>query len=146
MRIISSARAEQGITVFPNLGQQEIERLTKQAEFFVWENDLQVELEYRFCRKVSEGVFETVFFAEHQVDPTAAEPWRLTFGVKFMHQRTWGNEEGSQNYTMPNSYLYSPSPNDKGNFNGTDDFANLPGIYRFTINMNNKTTSFVKIK
>lgn len=95
---------------------------------------------------MSEGVFETVFFAEHQVDPTAAEPWRLTFGVKFMHQRTWGNEEGSQNYTMPNSYLYSPSPNDKGNFNGTDDFANLPGIYRFTINMNNKTTSFVKIK
>ncbi|HRZ96205.1 MAG TPA: DUF5016 domain-containing protein [Paludibacter sp.] len=103
-------------------------------------------LEYRFCRKVSEGVFETVFYANHEVDPAAAEPWRLTFGVKFMHQRTWGNEESSQNYAMPNSYLFSPSPNDKGNFNGTPDFANLPGIYRFTININNKTTSFVKIK
>jgi len=103
-------------------------------------------LEYRFCRKVSEGVFETVFYANHEVDPTAAEPWRLTFGVKFMHQRNWGNEESSQNYAMPNSYLYSPSPNDKGNFNGTAEFANLPGIYRFTIDINNKTTSFVKIK
>ena len=103
-------------------------------------------LEYHFCRKVTEGVFVAVFYANHEVDPTAAEPWRLTFGVKFMHQRTWGDEEGSQNYAMPNSYLYSPSPNDKGNFNGTPDFANLPGIYRFTININNKTTSFVKIK
>ncbi len=103
-------------------------------------------LEYHFCRKVTEGVFEAVFYANHEVDPTAAEPWRLTFGVKFMHQRTWGDEESSQNYAMPNSYLYSPSPNDKGNFNGTPDFANLPGIYRFTININNKTTSFVKIK
>lgn len=103
-------------------------------------------LEYKFCRKVSEGVFEAVFYASHEIDPTVAEPWRLTFGVKFMHQRTWGNEESSQNYAMPNSYLYSPSPNDKGNFNGTPDFANLPGIYRFTININNKTTSFVKIK
>jgi hypothetical protein len=63
-----------------------------------------------------------------------------------MHQRNWGNEESSQNYAMPNSYLYSPSPNDKGNFNGTAEFANLPGIYRFTIDINNKTTSFVKIK
>lgn len=102
-------------------------------------------LEYKFCRKVSEGIYEAVFYANHEVDPNAAEPWRLTFGVKFMHQRTWGNEESSQNYAMPNSYLYSPSPNDKGNFNATADFANLPGIYRFTININNKTTSFVKI-
>ncbi len=103
-------------------------------------------LEYHFCRTVSPGVYEAVFYADHEIDPSAAEPWRLTFGVKFMHQRTWGDEEGSQNYAMPNSYLYSPSPNDKGNFNGTDDFANLPGIYRFTINTNDKTTSFVKIK
>lgn len=102
-------------------------------------------LEYQFCRKVSEGVYEAVFFAEHEIVPTAEEPWRLTFSLKFMHQRGWGNEEGSQNYAMPNSYLYSPSPNDTGNFSATADFANLPGIYRFTINVNTKTTSFVKI-
>lgn len=103
-------------------------------------------LEYHFCRKVSEGIFESVFYALHEVDATAAEPWRLTFGVKFMQQRGWGNEISSQDYAMPNSYLYSPSPNDKGNFNGTADFAGLPGIYRFTLNVNTKTTSFVKIK
>lgn len=103
-------------------------------------------LEYQFCRKVSDGIYEAVFFAEHTIDPTANEPWRLTFSLKFMHQRGWGNEEGSQNYAMPNSYLYSPSPNDTGNFSATADFANLPGIYRFTINVNTKTTTFVKIR
>lgn len=103
-------------------------------------------LEYHFCRKVSDGVFESVFYALHEVDATADEAWRLTFGVKFMQQRGWGGEISSQDYAMPNSYLYSPSPNDKGNFNGTPDFAGLPGIYRFTIDTNAKTTSFVKIK
>jgi hypothetical protein len=103
-------------------------------------------LEYHFCRKVSEGIYESVFYALHEVDPTAQEAWRLTFGVKFMQQRGWGNEISSQDYAMPNSYLYSPSPNDKGNFNATADFANMPGIYRFTINTITKTTTFVKIR
>ena len=104
-------------------------------------------LEYHFCRKVSEGVFESVFYAEHEIEPTAAEPWRLTFGVKFMHQRGWGGEESSQNYQLPaNGYLFSPSPNDKGNFAGTPEFKNLPGIYRFVLDINNKVSTFEKIK
>ncbi len=104
-------------------------------------------LEYRFCRKVSEGVFEAVFYANHELDDTAKEPWRLTFGVKFMHERGWGGEESSDNYVLPsNGYLFSPSPNDKGNFNGTPEFGNLPGIYRFTLNVNTKISTFVKIK
>lgn len=104
-------------------------------------------LEYHFCRKVSDDVFEAVFYALHEVDATAEEPWRLTFGVKFMHQKGWGAEENSENYAKPaNGYLYSPSPKDTGNFNATDDFKDLPGIYRFTINIKDKTTTFVKIK
>lgn len=104
-------------------------------------------LEYQFCRKISEGVFESVFYAEHEIEPTAAEPWRLTFGVKFMQQRGWGGEEGSQNYQLPaNGYLMSPSPNDKGNFAGTPDFNNLPGIYRFRLDINKKISTFEKIK
>jgi hypothetical protein len=104
-------------------------------------------LEYHFCRKISDGVFESVFFAEHEVVPTADEPWRLTFGMKFMHQRGWGDEESSQYYQLPaNGYLYSPSPTDVGNFAGTDAFTNLPGIYRFIIDINNKVTTFEKIK
>lgn len=104
-------------------------------------------LEYHFCRKISDGVFEAVFYANHEVDETAKEPWRLTFGVKFMHERGWGGEESSNNYALPaNGYLFSPTVSDKGNFNGTPEFANLPGIYRFTLNVNTKTSSFVKIK
>lgn len=104
-------------------------------------------LEYKFCRKISDGIFEAVFFAEHEVNEEAKEPWRLTFGVKFMHQRTWGDEESSDNYEKPaNGFLFSPSPNDVGNFNATPAFANQPGIYRFVININNKTTIFEKIK
>lgn len=104
-------------------------------------------LEYHFCRKVSEGVFEAVFYALHQVDTSLGDnAWKATFGVKFMHQKGWGDEVNSENYAKPaNGYLYSPSPNDVGNFNATDAFKDLPGIYRFTINMNDKTTSFEKI-
>lgn len=104
-------------------------------------------LEYKFCRKVSEGVYEAVFYANHEVDETATEAWRLTFGVKFMQQRGWGGELSSDDYQKPaNGYLYSPSPNDKGNFNGTPAFAGQPGVYRFVIDMNQKTATFDKIK
>ncbi|MDX9747223.1 MAG: DUF5016 domain-containing protein [Paludibacter sp.] len=104
-------------------------------------------LEYHFCRKISDGVFESVFYAEHEVEPTAAEPWRLTFGVKFMHQRGWGGEESSQFYQLPsNGYLFSPSPNDVGNFAGTAAFKNIPGIYKFRLDITNKVSTFEKIK
>lgn len=104
-------------------------------------------LEYHFCRKISDGVFESVFYAEHEVEPTSAEPWRLTFGVKFMHQRGWGGEESSQFYQLPsNGYLFSPSPNDVGNFAGTAAFKNIPGIYKFRLDITNKVSTFEKIK
>lgn len=104
-------------------------------------------LEYHFCRKISDGVFESVFYAEHEVEPTSAEPWRLTFGVKFMHQRGWGGEESSQFYQLPsNGYLFSPSPNDVGNFAGTAAFKNIPGIYNFRLDITNKVSTFEKIK
>lgn len=103
-------------------------------------------LEYHFCRKVSDGVYEKVFYADHEVNPTASEPWRLTFGVKFFHQRGWSTEEGSQNYTITSNLLYSPTVSDIGNFLGTEDFVGKQGIYRFTLDVNNKTASFVKIK
>lgn len=102
-------------------------------------------LEYKFCRKVSPGVYEAVMYAEHVVDATAAEPWRLTFSAKFFHQRGWGGEEDARTYTMPNTLLFAPTTADLGNFVGTADFNGQPGVYRFTINVNAKTTSFVKI-
>ncbi len=104
-------------------------------------------LEYHFCRRVSQGVFETVFYAQHQIEATADEAWRLTFSMKFMHQRGWGGEESSENYQLPaNGYLFSPSPDDKGNFVGTAAFKDSPGIYRLVIDVNKKISTFEKIK
>lgn len=103
-------------------------------------------LEYKYCRKVADGVYEAVFYAEHVIDPVpTAESWRLTFSAKFFHQRNWGGEEDARTYTMPNSLLFAPTDSDKGNFVGTADFAAVPGVYRFTINTKTQTTSFVKI-
>ncbi|HON01723.1 MAG TPA: DUF5016 domain-containing protein [Paludibacteraceae bacterium] len=103
-------------------------------------------LEYQFCRKVSDGVYQATFYALHQIDDTAAEPWRLKFSVKFFHQRMWGGEEDARTYTLNvNGLLFAPTESDQGNFAGTDAFKDKPGIYRLTIDVNNKTANFQKI-
>ena len=102
-------------------------------------------LEYLYCRKVSTGVYQATFYAEHVIDPSAAEPWRLTFSAKFFHQKGWGGEQDARTYTFPNTLLTAPTTADLGNFVGTADLAAAPGIYRFTINVNTKTFTFVKI-
>lgn len=102
-------------------------------------------LEYKYCRKVSPGVYEAVMYVEHVIDAAAAEPWRLTFNAKFFHQRGWGGEEDARTYTMPNSLLTAPTVSDQGNYAGTADLATVPGVYRFTINTTTKTSTFVKI-
>lgn len=103
-------------------------------------------LEYQFCRKVSDGVYQATFYALHQIDDTAEEPWRLMFSVKFFHQRMWGGEEDARTYTLNvNGLLFAPTESDQGNFAGTDAFKDKPGIYRLTIDVNNKTANFEKI-
>lgn len=103
-------------------------------------------LEYKFCRKISDGIFDAVIYVEHVVDDTAPEPWRLKFSAKFFNQRGWGGEVDARTFTMPNDLLFAPTTSDQGNFAGTDALVGKSGVYRFTINLNNKTTSFVKIK
>jgi hypothetical protein len=101
--------------------------------------------EYIFCRKVADGIFQATFYAEHVVDAAAAEPWRLTFSMKFFHQRGWGGEEDARTYNISTDMLYAPADVDKGNFLGNANFAGKQGVYRFTINTNLKTMSFVKL-
>ncbi len=43
VKTIGSGRTEQELSKLTLLGKQEIERLSKQPELFVWENDLQIE-------------------------------------------------------------------------------------------------------
>jgi hypothetical protein len=101
--------------------------------------------EYIFCRKVSDGVYQATFYADHVIDPTAVEPWRHTFSMKFFHQRGWGGEEDARTYTLNTDLLSAPTAADVGNFVGTANFVGQQGVYRITINTNAKTLSFVKL-
>ncbi len=101
--------------------------------------------EYIFCRRVSEGIYQATFFAEHAEDLTFTEPWRLRFSMKFFHQRGWGGEEDARTYNIGTNLLFAPTANDVGNFMGTDNLVGQAGVYRITINTNAKTVSFVKL-
>ncbi|OQA03328.1 MAG: hypothetical protein BWY67_02443 [Bacteroidetes bacterium ADurb.Bin397] len=58
----------------------------------------------------------------------------------------WGREEDARTYTLNvNGLLFAPTESDQGNFAGTDAFKDKPGIYRLTIDVNNKTANFEKI-
>jgi hypothetical protein len=101
-------------------------------------------LEYVFCRKVSDGVFQATFYVQHTIEAAIAEPWRERFNVKFFGQRGWGIEMDAREYTI-NSNLLVASATEAGNFNATDALEAVPGVYRITIDTNNKTVDFVKI-
>ncbi|MCE1154714.1 MAG: DUF5016 domain-containing protein [Bacteroidales bacterium] len=101
--------------------------------------------EYSFCRKIAEGVFQATFYANHIEAATIEEPWRERFSMKFFHRRGWEGEEDARTYTISTPNLFAPTESDKGNFVGTPDFEGKGGVYRFTINTNNKTISFVKL-
>ena len=101
--------------------------------------------EYIFCRKIAEGIFQATFFANHIEAAVIDEPWRDRFSMKFFHRRGWEGEEDARTYTISTPYLSAPTESDKGNFVGTPEFEGQGGVYRFTINTNNKTMTFVKI-
>jgi hypothetical protein len=99
-------------------------------------------LEYVFCRKVSEGVFQTTVYAEHEINEDTENAWRYCYNTKFFHQRGWGGEVNGAEYTLP-PLLHSPA-DEAGNIKGTDSFVGAAGVYRITIDTNNKTLQFVK--
>lgn len=93
--------------------------------------------DYVFMNKVSDDVFEAIVFVD------------AGFGFKFFRKRGWGteDEELSQNYTLLPEGVMSV-----GN-NGWDDTGDCvegpsfegPGIYRMTINLNDKIMSLVRL-
>ncbi|MDR2474383.1 MAG: DUF5016 domain-containing protein [Bacteroidales bacterium] len=103
-------------------------------------------LEYVFCRKVADGVFQATIYVEHTIDESVpADAWKHCFNAKFFHQRGWGGETDAREYTINTSLLTAPATEDVGNFKGTEALATQAGVYRFTINTNNKTVEFVKV-
>jgi hypothetical protein len=103
-------------------------------------------LEYIFCRKVSPGVFQATFYAQHEENTTDAEnAWRYKFNVKFFGQRGWGEEIDAREYALSTPLLTAPTTEELGNFIGTSSFTSAPGVYRFTLDTNTKTATFVKV-
>lgn len=81
--------------------------------------------DYIFCRKISDGVFQTTFYTQS------------SFNMKFYHINTWDKgEELSSDYTLSPANLLQKSSD--GNWvSGTGVTS---GVYRVTINVNDKTT------
>ncbi|MCD7971597.1 MAG: DUF5016 domain-containing protein [Candidatus Azobacteroides sp.] len=96
--------------------------------------------DYRFCRKISDGVFQVTFYADD-------------FDMKFFHQRMWGNDDGSEEenssgYTITPTTLMKAGANDAGEPNGNfvagDAFT--AGVYRVVINVNDKTIGIESVE
>jgi hypothetical protein len=91
--------------------------------------------DYIFCRKIENGVFQATFYSNR-------------FDMKFFHQRMWGDEENSSNYTLTPVTLMAAGRNDQGapNGNWVAGVAFTPGVYRVVINLNNKTSNIERIQ
>ncbi|MDR0348516.1 MAG: DUF5016 domain-containing protein [Tannerella sp.] len=102
-------------------------------------------LEYVFCRKLSEGVFQATIYVQHEMDEDipAGDAWKYYYNTKFFGQRGWGIEINGAEYALNTNLLYSPA-DEAGNLKGTDDLAAQTGVYRITIDTNAKTVDFVK--
>jgi len=104
-------------------------------------------LEYKFCRKISDGVFQATIYVQHGDGAGLAEAdlWEDKLSAKFFHQRGWGDEEDATTYLNIPALLTAPTVTDIGNFIGSDALLTAPGVYKFTIDVTNKTVTFVKI-
>ena len=83
---------------------------------------------------------------EHIGDMADAEhPGFGTVNFKFFHQHGWGGEEASTNYTISGlNIIASTEESNVGNWWASDE--EFEGIYRITLNLNNMTNTYEKIK
>jgi hypothetical protein len=103
-----------------------------------------VPLEYAPCRLVSPGVYQVTVYCENNATTDANGIGSLNF--KFFDKRGWwdGHEEWSTNYTV--SAPLAPSEY-SGNLGNTIGLSSAPfsGVYRITLNQNDKTIKAVKL-
>lgn len=77
--------------------------------------------------------------------PDAEHPGFGTVNFKFFHQHGWGGEEASTNYTISGlNVIASTEESNVGNWWASDE--EFEGIYRITLNLNNMTNTYEKIK
>ena len=77
--------------------------------------------------------------------PDEAHPGWGSVNFKFFHQHGWGGEEASTNYTITGlNIIASMEESNVGNWWASD--AEFEGVYRITLDMNNMTNTYEKIK
>lgn len=101
-------------------------------------------LDYMPCRKISAGIYQATMYCKNEpnVDPLA-KYGKLDF--KYFHKRGWwdGHESWASDYTVTAPFL---GPADGNGNMKTLTNAVIEGVYRFTLNENDKTITAVKLR
>lgn len=100
-------------------------------------------LDYYPCRLISSGIYQVTMYCKNTPN---TDPLNLYGGLdfKFFHKRGWwdGHEEWAINYTVTPPFLGPDLV--KGNMKVLSTTV-VDGIYRFTLNQNDKTIKAVKL-
>jgi hypothetical protein len=97
-----------------------------------WNNPV----DYVFCRKVSDGVFQSTVYLKHET----GKEWTDEVSYKYFGKKGWEGELDAHNFTLPTGFI---AKNDK-NWGGTADL--VPGVYKLTIDMNANTYTAEKLR
>lgn len=95
------------------------------------------------ARTVAPKIYQFTVYMKNT--PDAEHPGFGSVNFKFFHQHGWGGEEASTNYTISGlNIIASTEESNVGNWWSSDE--EFEGIYRITLNMNNMTNTYEKIK
>lgn len=103
-------------------------------------------LEYYPCRLVSSGIYQVTLYCKNE--PGKDKDGKVTtygkLDFKYFHKRGWwdGHEEWASKYTVSAPFLGPVITN--GNVNVLSETV-VDGVYRFTLNQNDKTITAVKL-
>ena len=95
------------------------------------------------ARTIAPKIYQFTVYMKNT--PDAEHTGFGTVNFKFFHQHGWGGEEASTNYTISGlNVIASTEESNVGNWWASDE--EFEGIYRITLNLNNMTNTYEKIK
>ena len=95
------------------------------------------------ARTIAPKIYQFTVYMKNT--PDAEHTGFGTVNFKFFHQHGWGGEEASTNYTISGLNIIASTEKDNvGNWWASDE--EFEGIYRITLNLNNMTNTYEKIK
>lgn len=100
--------------------------------------------DYAPCRRVSPGVYQLTIYGKN----TEGSNGYGTLDFKFFFQRGWGQapltEIDAAQYTLTPPFFGRTDPGNTGNVNGGS--TSFEGVFKITLNQNNKTITLEKIR